>query len=70
MTMFNYIFPIFAFGIVITGIVFLGIQQAADLAKHLGAEKNEAESRSKIPGLVSPAPNGARSQVATSESRP
>lgn len=68
--MFNYIFPIFAFGTVITAVVFLGIQQAADLAKQLGAEKNEAESGSKIPGFVSPAPEGARSQVATPESRP
>ena len=42
--MFNYIFPIFAFGLVITGIVFLGIQQAADLAKALDEQRRQAES--------------------------
>ena len=41
--MFNYIFPIFAFGLVITGIVFLGIQQAADLAKALAEQRNQTE---------------------------
>jgi hypothetical protein len=66
--MFNYIFPIFAFGLVITGIVLLGIQQARDLAKALAAERSEAESRSKVPGLVLPDPNGAPAQVPTSRS--
>jgi len=42
--MFNYIFPIFAFGLVITGIVFLGIQQAADLAKALAEQRSQPES--------------------------
>jgi hypothetical protein len=68
--MFNYIFPIFAFGLVITGIVLLGIQQARDLAKALAAERSEAESRSKVPGLGSPDPNGAPAQVPTNRSRP
>lgn len=40
----DYIFPIFAFGLVITGIVFLGIQQAADLARELAARRNQAKS--------------------------
>jgi hypothetical protein len=31
--MFSYSFPIFCFGLVITGIVFLGLQQASDMAK-------------------------------------
>ena len=52
MTMFNYIFPIFAFGLVMTGIVFLGLQQASDLAKNLAAEKIEAESKSKSPAAI------------------
>lgn len=65
-----YLFPIFGFGLVISGIVFLGLQQASDLAKSLAAERSEAESRSKIPGLVSSNPNGAPAQVATTQSRP
>lgn len=47
MIMFNYIFPIFAFGLVMTGIVFLGLQQASDLAKNLAAEQREAENKFK-----------------------
>ena len=31
--MFNYLFPIFCFGLVMTGIVFLGIIEAAKQAK-------------------------------------
>ncbi len=47
-----YIIPIFCFGLVITGIVFLGIQQAADLAKTLAAQRNETEPISKNPQIV------------------
>ena len=36
--MFNYLFPIFCFGLVITGIVFLGIIEAA---KQVKAESNK-----------------------------
>ena len=36
-----YIIPIFCFGLVITGIVFIGIQQAADLAKKLADQSND-----------------------------
>ena len=36
-----YIIPIFCFGLVITAIVFLGVQQAADMAKQLAAQSNE-----------------------------
>ena len=67
--MLNYLFPIFAFGIVITGIVFLGLQQASDLAKNLAAERSQAENTSKIPGTVSPGRNGAPVQVTPSKSR-
>ncbi len=52
--MFNYIFPIFAFGLVITGIVFLGLQQAADLAKALAEERSQTESELQKQG--SPVP--------------
>ena len=68
--MFNYIFPIFAFGLVMSGIVFLGLQQASDLAKNLATERSEAESRSKIPGPVSPGRNSAPVPVPTGTSRP
>ena len=37
-----YIIPIFCFGLVISGIVFLGIQEASELAKRLAAETDEA----------------------------
>lgn len=44
----TYIIPIFCFGLVITGIVFLGVRQAADLAKQLAAESHERESRPPV----------------------
>ncbi len=47
--MFSYLFPIFAFGLVITGIVFLGLQQASDLAKDLTARKREGEENGQSP---------------------
>jgi len=31
----NFLLPIFCFGVVITGIVLVGVQQASDLAKQL-----------------------------------
>ncbi len=37
----TYIIPIFCFGLVITAIVFLGVQQAADMAKQLAEQGNE-----------------------------
>ena len=57
--MFNYIFPIFAFGLVITGIVFLGIQQAADLAKALAEQRSQAESELQKPAIPVPSSGGA-----------
>jgi hypothetical protein len=57
--MFNYIFPIFAFGLVITGIVFLGIQQAADLAKALAEQRSQAESELQKPLSPVPSSGGA-----------
>ena len=47
-----YIIPIFCFGLVITGIVFLGLQQASDMAKQLAAQRNELEPVSKNPQEV------------------
>jgi len=44
-----YIFPIFLFGCAITGIVFLGIQQAADWAKDEALRRLKAgESSDKL----------------------
>jgi hypothetical protein len=45
--MFIYLFPIFAFGLVITGVVFLGLQQASDLARELAAQSSKVEPSSK-----------------------
>ncbi len=50
---FNYIFPIFAFGVVISGVVFLGLQQAADLAKALDEERRRTEGTSPQPKAAS-----------------
>ena len=68
--MFNYIFPIFAFGMVITGIVLLGLQQASDLAKTLAAERAAADNKFKNPDAVTAGRNSAPVQVSTSASRP
>ena len=52
-----YIIPIFVFGLVITGIVFLGIQQASDLAKELAARRSEMEAGAENPEVVPPRRN-------------
>ncbi len=57
--MFNSIFPIFAFGVVITGIVLLGLQQASDQAKDIAAQRIEAGKISQAPEAVSPGSNSA-----------
>jgi len=57
--MFNSIFPIFAFGVVITGIVMLGLQQASDQAKDLAAQRIEEGKSSESPEAVSPGGNSA-----------
>jgi hypothetical protein len=48
-----YLIPIFCFGLVITGIVILGIQQASDLAKQLAAQSHEMPPGSKDPSGTS-----------------
>ena len=45
--MFNYVFPIFAFGLVISAVVFLGLQQAADLAKDLARQRSQEEDNQR-----------------------
>jgi len=45
--MFNYLFPIFCFGLVITGIVFLGIRQAAEQLKDELAERTRVQNRDR-----------------------
>ncbi len=63
-----YILPIFCFGIVITGIVFIGVKQASDLAKQLTALAKEPEPVLNKPreasslrghGLIKPMPMGS-----------
>jgi len=56
----TYIIPIFCFGLVITGIVFLGVQQAADMAKQLAAQSNETPPGANTP----PASSGRGSDPA------
>jgi len=55
--MFNYLFPIFAFGLVITGIVFLGLQQASDMAKDLAAQSSKVDASSQNQEVVPPGCN-------------
>ena len=43
--MFNYLFPIFCFGLVITGIVFLGIIEAAKQVKAESSKEHEPQTR-------------------------
>lgn len=57
--MFVYLFPIFAFGLLITGIVILGLKQASDLAKDLAAPSSKVESISKNHEVASPGSNPA-----------
>ena len=42
--MFNYVFPIFCFGLVITGIVYLGILQAAEQLNAESTQKSEGQT--------------------------
>lgn len=51
--MFNYLFPIFCFGLVMTGIVFLGILEAgkhakADEAAHRDSQEREPDRKSSL----------------------
>jgi|GEM_PF-3364135 len=55
--MFIYLFPIFAFGLVITGVVFLGLQQASDLAKDWAAQSSKIETSYKNQEAVPPGRN-------------
>ncbi len=43
--MFNYIFPIFCFGLVITGIVFLGLVEAAKHVKAVSSDEDERATK-------------------------
>lgn len=54
-----YIMPIFCFGLVISGIIYLGIRQAADVAKQLAEDETRLEPVSRDPQFVSPGRNAA-----------
>ena len=61
-----YLIPIFCFGVVITGIVFLGIQEASELARRLAAQTHEAPPGSNnlpAPSGRGPAPNRPSAHV-------
>ena len=64
--MFNYIFPIFCFGLVITGIVFLGIRQAAEQLKAELAERTRVQSDHELDLTSSRNPQPPRSTVRNS----
>ena len=51
--MFNYLFPIFCFGLVITGIVFLGIRHAAEQLKDELAERTRVQTLDRELNLTS-----------------
>ena len=60
--MFEYLFPIFAFGLVVTGIVWKGLLTAADVAR----ADREAHERTRVQLTSSenqPDPRAARSVV-------
>lgn len=66
----TYIIPIFCFGLVITGIVFIGVQQAADLAKKLAAQSNEIDPVPNDPHAASLGRNSAPVKPLASVLRP
>jgi hypothetical protein len=68
--MFDHVFPIFAFGLVITGIVFLGLQQAADLAKDLAARSSEAGENSERAAPAAPQHKATPAQTSSNPRRP
>lgn len=61
--MFDYLFPIFCFGLVITGIVFLGILEAARQAKadsaQVGGREPGVDDFRVVPSHQPPVPNPA-----------
>lgn len=64
--MFNYIFPIFCFGLVITGIVFLGIIEASKQVKTESAKEDEPQTRGG--NLAPTAPRNGQSPRFTARS--
>ncbi len=58
--MFLYLFPIFCFGLVITGIVFLGLRQAADLARQTAKQSKATSPESNHPDAGSLSRNANR----------
>ena len=46
--MFNYLFPLFCFGVVITGIVLIGILQASEQLKADLAERARVKSANRL----------------------
>lgn len=51
--MFNYLFPIFCFGLVMTGIVFLGIIEASKQVKAESVKEREPATRDDLLDTVS-----------------
>lgn len=53
--MFDYGFPIFCFGLVITGVVFLGLMEAAEQVKREASEKLRDAERTSVEPEPAPA---------------
>lgn len=60
-----YIIPIFCFGLVIIGIVFLGIQEASEVAKRLGIQE-ASEFAKRLAQHPHEAPSGSNNPTASS----
>lgn len=67
MEMFDYVFPIFFFGVVITGIVIKGLIMAADEAASLTGDQLKIEL--ERPPSVRPAPQIVRSVAIGNDGR-
>ena len=59
--MFNYLFPIFCFGLVMTGIVFLGILEAAKQVKAESSKEHQPQARNgeSQANSIAPRPSAA-----------
>ncbi len=60
--MFNNLFPIFCFGLVITGIVFLGIMEASTQAKAQALQERKREIPEELPSITTQSRNGSGSR--------
>ena len=65
--MFNYLFPIFCFGLVISGIVFLGLIEAAKQAESHALEERSRQTTANT-SKAAPSRNGRSVSTAVTRS--